>query len=146
MKFAGWAAKRVICSRLLRLSDTIKKINNVEAFEFTKFLYGRTFKRIAATGGADVVNDCVGMDGKNRASRIFEQKLKLADKELRPYSPIATKSRKKIWNVSKWTGVYGGNYNAFPLVHFGLEILIQNGTSNSAHVIFMPGTILKNNK
>ena len=52
-------------SRLLRLSNTLcKKINNVEVFEFTKFPdMGEHLKEITH-GSADVVIDCVGMDGK----------------------------------------------------------------------------------
>ncbi len=37
---------------------------------------------------------------------------------------IATKAVRKYGTVPKMTGVYGGNYNAFPLGAFGLEILI----------------------
>ena len=44
----------------------MQKINNVEVFEFTKFPdMGEHLKEITH-GGADVVIDCVGMDGKNR--------------------------------------------------------------------------------
>ena len=67
-KFAWMqGAKRVIAVDYLDYRmNYAKKINNVEIFEFTKFPdMGEHLKEITH-GGADVVIDCVGMDGKNR--------------------------------------------------------------------------------
>ena len=65
-KFAWMqGAKRVIAVDYLDYRiHYAKKINNVEVFEFTKFPdMGEHLKEITH-GGADVVIDCVGMDGK----------------------------------------------------------------------------------
>ena len=51
----------------------MQKINNVEVFEFTKFPdMGEHLKEITH-GGADVVIDCVGMDGKKSPLEFLEQ-------------------------------------------------------------------------
>ena len=55
-------------------------------------------------GGADVVIDCVGMDGKNRLLN-FGTKLKLQGGTLGPIQ-IATKAVRKYGTV-QMTGVYG---------------------------------------
>ena len=64
-KFAWMqGAKRVIAVDYLDYRRHYAKINNVEVFEFTKFPdMGEHLKEITH-GGADVVIDCVGMDGK----------------------------------------------------------------------------------
>ena len=104
------------CSGLLRLSDELcKKINNVEVFEFTKFPdMGEHLKEITH-GGADVVIDCGGWMEKSPLE-FLEQKLKLQGGTLGPIQ-IATKAVRKYGTV-QMTGVYGGNYNAFPLGAF----------------------------
>ncbi|UOQ91474.1 glutathione-dependent formaldehyde dehydrogenase [Halobacillus shinanisalinarum] len=93
-----------------------KKINQTETFDFTKDKdMGETLKEITK-GGADVVIDCVGMDGKKSPLEFVEQKLKLQGGTLGPIQ-IATKAVKKCGTV-QLTGVYGGLYNMFPLGPF----------------------------
>ncbi|WP_174614007.1 zinc-dependent alcohol dehydrogenase [Virgibacillus ihumii] len=93
-----------------------KKMNNVEVFDFTKNPdMGEHLKEITE-GGADVVIDCVGMDGKKSPLEFVEQKLKLQGGTLGPIQ-IATKAVRKFGTV-QLTGVYGGLYNAFPLGPF----------------------------
>lgn len=54
-----------------------KKINRTETFDFTQYDdMGETLKELTK-GGADVVIDCVGMDGKKSPLEWAEQKLKL---------------------------------------------------------------------
>ncbi|HDX9602863.1 TPA: glutathione-dependent formaldehyde dehydrogenase, partial [Bacillus cereus] len=112
-----------------------KKINNVEVFEFTKFPdMGEHLKEITR-GGADVVIDCVGMDGKKSPLEFLEQKLKLQGGTLGPIQ-IATKAVRKYGTV-QMTGVYGGNYNAFPLGAFWVRnINLKMGQAPVIH--FMP--------
>ena len=127
------------CSGLLRLSDELcKKINNVEVFEFTKFPdMGEHLKEITH-GGADVVIDCVEWMEKSPLE-FLEQKLKLQGS--RPYSNRY--ESREIWNGSN-DGVYGGNYNAFPLGAFWVRnINLKMGQAPVIH--FMPN-YLKNNK
>lgn len=93
-----------------------KQTNKTEVFDFTKYDdMGETLKELTK-GGADVVIDCVGMDGKKSALEFAEQKLKLQGGTLGPIQ-IATKAVKK-WGTVQLTGVYGGLYNMFPLGPF----------------------------
>ncbi|WP_102275476.1 zinc-dependent alcohol dehydrogenase [Cytobacillus massiliigabonensis] len=136
-KFA-WlqGAERVIAVDYLdyRMNHA-KKMNHVEVYEFTKYPdMGEHLKEITH-GGADVVIDCVGMDGKKSPLEFLEQKLKLQGGTLGPIQ-IATKAVKKAGTV-QMTGVYGGNYNLFPLgAFFTRNITLKMG---QAPVIpFMP--------
>ena len=78
-KFAGKkGAERVIAVDYFdyRLNHS-KKMNRTEIFDFTQFDdMGETLNELTK-GGADVVIDCVGMDGKKSPLEFVEQKLKL---------------------------------------------------------------------
>ncbi|WP_332632755.1 zinc-dependent alcohol dehydrogenase [Halalkalibacter flavus] len=121
------SAKRVIAVDYLdyRLNHA-KKTNNVETFDFTEFSdMGEHLKEITS-GGADVVIDCVGMDGKKSPLEFIEQKLKLQGGTLGPVQ-IATKAVRKAGTV-QLTGVYGSHYNNFPLgPFFSRNITIKMG-------------------
>lgn len=136
-KFAWMqGAKRVIAIDYLdyRLQHA-KRTNKVEVYEFTKYPdMGEHLKEITH-GGADIVIDCVGMDGKKSPIEFLEQKLKLQGGTLGPIQ-IATKAVKKAGTV-QISGVYGGNYNLFPLgAFFVRNITLKMG---QAPVIpFMP--------
>ena len=93
-----------------------KKMNQTEIFDFTQYDdMGETLKELTK-GGADVVIDCVGMDGKKSPLEFVEQKLKLQGGTIGPIQ-IATKAVRKCGTV-QLTGVYGGLYNMFPLGPF----------------------------
>lgn len=93
-----------------------KKVNKTEVFDFTKDEdMGETLKELTK-GGADVVIDCVGMDGKKSPLEFVGQKLKLQGGTIGPLQ-IATKAVKKAGTL-QITGVYGGLYNMFPLGPF----------------------------
>ncbi|SMD41200.1 Zinc-binding dehydrogenase [Bacillus sp. JKS001846] len=64
-KFAWMkGAKRVIIVDYLDYRiNFAKKINNVEVFEFTKYLDTGEYLKEISHGGVDVVIDCVGMYG-----------------------------------------------------------------------------------
>ncbi|MEE6450149.1 zinc-dependent alcohol dehydrogenase [Gottfriedia acidiceleris] len=129
-------AKRVIAVDYIdyRLEHS-KKMNKTETYDFSKDPdMGETLKEITK-GGADVVIDCVGMDGKKSPLEFIEQKLKLQGGTLGPIQ-IATKAVKKCGTV-QITGVYGGNYNAFPLgAFFNRNINIKMGQAPARH--YMP--------
>jgi S-(hydroxymethyl)glutathione dehydrogenase / alcohol dehydrogenase len=96
--------------------DHSKKMNRTEVFDFTQYDdMGETLKELTK-GGADVVIDCVGMDGKKSPLEYVEQKLKLQGGTLGPIQ-IATKAVRKCGTV-QITGVYGGLYHMFPLGPF----------------------------
>ncbi|MMZ55350.1 Glutathione-independent formaldehyde dehydrogenase [compost metagenome] len=133
-KFAWMkGAKRVIAIDYLgyRLHHA-KKMNNVEVFDFTEYDdIGEHLKEITH-GGADVVIDCVGMDGKKSPLEFIEQKLKLQGGTLGPIQ-IATKAVRKFGTV-QITGVYGGNYNNFPLgAFFARNIVLKMGQAPVIH-------------
>ncbi|MGD6943395.1 zinc-dependent alcohol dehydrogenase [Cytobacillus gottheilii] len=100
--------------------------NKVETFDFTDYPdMGEHLKEITK-GGADVVIDCVGMDGKKSPLEYIEQKMKLQGGTLGPIQ-IATKAVRKS-GVVQLTGVYGGNYNLFPLgAFFSRNVTLKMG-------------------
>jgi S-(hydroxymethyl)glutathione dehydrogenase / alcohol dehydrogenase len=103
-----------------------KNMNHTETFDFTQYDdMGETLKELTK-GGADVVIDCVGMDGKKSPLEYVEQKLKLQGGTIGPIQ-IATKAVRKCGTV-QLTGVYGGLYNMFPLgAFFARNITLKMG-------------------
>jgi len=136
-KFAWMkGAKRVIAVDYLqyRLLHA-KRLNHVETYDFTQHDdMGEHLKEVTS-GGADVIIDCVGMDGKKSPLEYIEQKLKLQGGTLGPIQ-IATKAVRKCGTV-QFTGVYGGNYNLFPLgAFFARNITLKMGQAPVIH--YMP--------
>lgn len=135
-KFA-WlkGAKRVIAVDYLpyRLEHA-KRENKVEIFNFTEHEdMGEVLKEVTK-GGADVVIDCVGMDGKKSPLEFIEQKLKLQGGTLGPIQ-IATKAIRKGGTL-QITGVYGGLYNMFPLGPFFVRnVNIRMGQAPARHLM-----------
>lgn len=105
-------------------------MNKTEIYDFTQYEdMGEKLKEITK-GGADVVIDCVGMDGKKSPLEFVEQKLKLQGGTLGAIQ-IATKAVRKAGTV-QLTGVYGGLYNMFPLgPFFTRNITIKMGQAHA---------------
>ncbi len=135
-KFAWMqGANRVIAVDYIKYRlQKAKQMNNVEIFDFTEFPdMGEHLKEITA-GGADVVIDCVGMDGKKSPLEFIEQKLKLQGGTLGPIQ-ISTKAVRKYGTV-QITGVYGSNYNNFPLgAFFSRNITLKMGQAPVIHLM-----------
>ncbi|HZG80140.1 MAG TPA: zinc-dependent alcohol dehydrogenase [Brevibacillus sp.] len=128
-------AKRVIAVDYLEYRlKRAKEINQVETFDFTQYDdMGEHLKEITQ-GGADVVIDCVGMDGKKSPLEFVAQKLKLQGGTIGPIQ-IATKAVRKCGTV-QLTGVYGGNYNNFPLgPFFTRNISLKMGQAPVIHLM-----------
>lgn len=107
-----------------------KKWNNSETYDFTQYEDMGEYLKEITKGGADKVIDCVGMDGKKSPLEFMEQKFKLQGGTLGPIQ-IATKAIKKCGTV-QLTGVYGGNYNAFPLgAFFSRNIQLKMGQAHA---------------
>lgn len=107
-----------------------KNMNKTETFDFTAHDDMGEILKETTKGGADVVIDCVGMDGKKSPLEFVEQKMKLQGGTLGPIQ-IATKAVKKCGTV-QLTGVYGGNYNLFPLgAFFSRNINIKMGQAHA---------------
>ncbi|MCQ6278823.1 zinc-dependent alcohol dehydrogenase [Bacillus sp. EB600] len=114
-KFA-WlkGAKRVIAVDYIdyRLEHA-KKTNKVETINFEQHDNTGEYMREITQGGADVVIDAVGMDGKMTPLEFLATGLKLNGGTLSAIV-IASQAVRKGGTIQV-TGVYGGRYNAFPL-------------------------------
>lgn len=114
-KFAWMkGAKRVIAvDRLPYRLQKAKQMNNVETINFEEIDDAGLHIHELTSGGADVVIDCVGMDGKKTTFEAVEQSIKLIGGTLSPLK-IASAAVRKFGTI-QITGVYGAKYNQFPL-------------------------------
>lgn len=136
-KFAWLAgASRVIALDYVdyRLEHA-KRTNQVEVFNIEKDEHiGRYLKEITK-GGADVVLDCVGMDGKMKWYEVVETAMKLQGGALGAIY-IASQCVRKGGTVVL-VGIYGARYNAFPLGDFfARNITLKMGQAPVIH--YMP--------
>ncbi|QGU96018.1 alcohol dehydrogenase catalytic domain-containing protein [Clostridium bovifaecis] len=90
-----------------------KKTNKVETVNFEQHENTGEYLREITHGGAEVVIDCVGMDGKMTPLEFLETGLKLQGGSMGALV-MATQSVKKGGTI-QITGAYGARYNAFPL-------------------------------
>lgn len=136
-KFA-WlkGAKRVIAVDYVdyRLEHA-KRTNKVETVNIeSEPNIGNHLKEITK-GGADVVIDCVGMDGKMAPLEVVETALKLQGGSLGAFV-IATQAVRKGGTIQV-TGVYGTRYNGFPFGDlFQRNINLRMGQAPVIH--YMP--------
>ncbi|WP_066048298.1 zinc-dependent alcohol dehydrogenase [Robertmurraya korlensis] len=127
-KFA-WlkGAERVIAVDYVdyRLSHA-KQHNKVETINFEQEKeIGLHLKEIT-NGGADVVIDCVGMDGKMSPLEFLATGMKLQGGALGSVAIAAQAVRKG--GMIQLTGAYGARYNAFPLGDiFNRNVNIRTG-------------------
>ena len=118
MKWAALhGARRIIAVDYIdyRLEHA-KKYNNVEAINFEHHDNTGEYIKEITHGGADVVIDCVGMDGKMTTFEMIETALKLQGGS-KSAIEISTQAVRKGGTVSM-VGVYGARYNMFPLGDF----------------------------
>lgn len=136
-KFA-WlkGAKRVIAVDYLEYRlEHAKRTNNVETVNFEKQEDTGVYLNELTKGGADVVIDCVGMDGKMTPIEVLETALKLQGGTLGAIE-IATEAVRRGGTI-QITGVYGARYNGFPLGHImNRNINIRTGQAPVVH--YMP--------
>ncbi len=110
-------AKRVIAvDQIDHRLEHGKRTNQVDTFNFKNhddigsLLYEET------KGGADVVIDCVGMDGTVSPNESFGSEF---DNQFGTISPITTASKSvRKFGTVQLTGVYGTEANRFPLGDF----------------------------
>ncbi|WP_400163542.1 zinc-dependent alcohol dehydrogenase [Brevibacillus sp. TJ4] len=107
-------AKRVIAVDYVdyRLQHA-KRTNNVEIVNFEQHENVGSYLKEMTKGGADVVIDAVGMDGKMTDLEFLASGLKLQGGALSALI-IASQAVRKGGTI-QITGVYGGRYNGFPL-------------------------------
>jgi S-(hydroxymethyl)glutathione dehydrogenase / alcohol dehydrogenase len=114
-KFAWYkGAKRVIAVDYIdyRLQHA-KRTNNVEIVNFEQHQNTGEYLKEITKGGADVVIDAVGMDGKWTPMEFLASGLKLQGGAMGAIV-IASQAVRKGGTIQV-TGAYGGRYNAFPL-------------------------------
>lgn len=136
-KFA-WlkGAKRVIAVDYVgyRLEHA-KRTNKVEAINFEDYENVGEYLREITKGGADVVIDCVGMDGKMSDLEFLATGLKLHGGSMGALV-MASQAVRKGGNVQV-TGIYAARYNAFPFGDFFMRnVNIRTGQAPVIH--YMP--------
>jgi S-(hydroxymethyl)glutathione dehydrogenase/alcohol dehydrogenase len=136
-KFA-WlkGAKRVIAVDYIQYRlEHAKRVNRVETIDFTKEENVGNHLKEMTHGGADVVIDCVGMDGKMTALEIVESALKLQGGSMGGVL-ISSQAVRKGGTIVL-VGIYGTRYNAFPLGDlFARNITLKMGQAPIIH--YMP--------
>ncbi|KKK37236.1 glutathione-dependent formaldehyde dehydrogenase [Mesobacillus maritimus] len=114
-KFAWYkGAKRVIAVDYIdyRLQHA-KRTNKVEIVNFEQHENTGQYLKEITKGGADIVIDAVGMDGKWTPMEFLASGLKLHGGAMGAIV-IASQAVRKGGTI-QITGVYGGRYNGFPL-------------------------------
>jgi S-(hydroxymethyl)glutathione dehydrogenase/alcohol dehydrogenase len=118
IKWAAYkGAKRIIAVDYIdyRLEHA-RKNYGVEVINFDQHDNTGEYIKDITKGGADVVIDCVGMDGKMTILEMVESALKLQGGS-KSAIEIATQAVRKGGTVAL-VGVYGARYNMFPLGDF----------------------------
>ncbi|WP_166244401.1 zinc-dependent alcohol dehydrogenase [Paenibacillus turpanensis] len=135
-KFAWMkGAKRVIAVDYIgyRLEHA-KRTNNVEIVNFEDEKNIGNHLKEMTKGGADVVIDCVGMDGKKTLIEMVETALLLQGGTMGPIL-IASQCVRKGGTI-QLVGVYGLRYNAFPLGDlFARNITLKMGQAPVIHYL-----------
>jgi len=111
-----FGAKRVIAVDYVGYRLEHAKRYGVETVNFEEPDNAGEYLKEMTHGGADVVIDCVGMDGKMTAIEMVETLLKLQGGS-KSAIEISTQAVRKGGTVSM-VGVYGARYNNFPLGDF----------------------------
>ncbi|MDU5080702.1 glutathione-dependent formaldehyde dehydrogenase [Tissierella sp. P1] len=118
MKWAAFkGAKRIIAvDRVGYRLEHAKRYNGVEVVNFEEYDNTGEYIKELTNGGADVVIDCVGMDGRMSFIEKMETALKLQGGS-KSAIEISTQAVRKGGTISM-VGVYGARYNMFPLGDF----------------------------
>ena len=147
MKWATFkGAKRIIAVDYI--DYRLKHAGTYDSVEVINFNdHGNTGEYIKdiTNGGADVVLDCVGMDGKMTVLEMVESALKLQGGS-KSAIEIATQAVRKGGTVVL-VGVYGGRYNMFPLGDFfSRNITLKMGQCPAQKYTDLILNIIKENK
>lgn len=135
-KFA-WlkGAKRVIAVDYIdyRLEHA-KATNKVETVNFEDHEHVGEYLKEITSGGADVVIDAVGMDGKMSPLEFIASGVKLHGGSMGAIV-MATQAVRKCGTI-QLTGVYGARYNGFPLGDiFERNVNIRTGQAPVIHLM-----------
>ncbi|WP_409304931.1 zinc-dependent alcohol dehydrogenase [Peribacillus sp. SCS-155] len=129
-------AKRVIAVDYINYRlEHAKRTNKVEIVNFEQYENTGEYLKEITGGGADVVIDAVGMDGKMTPMEYLGTGLKLQGGTMSALV-IASQAVRKGGTIQV-TGVYGGRYNAFPLGDiFQRNVNLRTGQAPVIH--YMP--------
>lgn len=136
MKYAWLAgAERVIAvDEIPYRMELAKKMNGVEIIDFSMHDDTGAFIHDLTQGGARVVIDCVGMDGKKSVAEAAQQKMFLQGGTLSAIK-IAKDAVSKFGHI-QLTGVYGMTYNMFPLGNlFERNVTLKMGQAPVHHLM-----------
>ncbi|WP_033543066.1 zinc-dependent alcohol dehydrogenase [Planococcus sp. CAU13] len=128
------AARVIAVDELPYRMERAKRMNNVEIVDFSQHDNTGAFIHDLTKGGARIVIDCVGMDGKKSPMEAAQQKLKLQGGTLSAID-IAKDAVSKF-GVIQLTGVYGLTYNMFPLGNiFERNVTMKMGQAPVIHLM-----------
>lgn len=128
-------AKRVIgVDNVDHRLEHAKQYNQVEVYNFSKEQEIGKLLREDTQGGADVVIDCVGMDGQVKAS---EQQLGADSAQRGTISPIDTAAEAvRKFGTIQLTGVYASPADNFPLnLIFNRDVEMKTGQAPVIHLM-----------
>jgi len=112
-----------------------KRTNKVEIVNFAHFENAGMHLKEMTKGGADVVIDAVGMDGKMTDMEFLASGMKLQGGAFGAFIMASQAVRKG--GTIQVTGVYGGKYNGFPMGDImNRNVNIRSGQAPVIH--YMP--------
>lgn len=138
-------AKRVIgVDNVDHRLEHAKQYNQVEVYNFSKEQEIGKLLREDTQGGADVVIDCVGMDGQVKAS---EQQLGADSAQRGTISPIDTAAEAvRKFGTIQLTGVYASPADNFPLnLIFNRDVEMKAGQAPVIHLMPKLYDMIRNN-
>ena len=146
---AKWAtifgAERIIMVDCVGYRMNHAKKYGVETVNFQEYDNTGEYLKEITHGGADVVIDCVGMDGKMSAFEKIETALKLQGGS-KSAIEIASQAVRKGGTI-QFTGVYGAKYNMFPFGDFfSRNITLKMGQCPANSYIDTILDLIKQNK
>ncbi|MFQ3544281.1 alcohol dehydrogenase catalytic domain-containing protein [Halobacillus rhizosphaerae] len=114
--------------------DHAKRTNNAETYNFKTFEKIGSLLHEETKGGADVVIDCVGMDGTVPSDEEFGSEF---DNQFGTISPIKTASESiRKFGTVQLTGVYGTEANGFPIGDFfARNVSLKMGQAPVIHLM-----------
>jgi len=122
-----------------------KRTNDVEIVNFEEHAPVGNYLKEITKGGADVVLDCVGMDGKMTPLEFLASGVKLHGGALGPLTTAIEAVRKG--GTIQVTGAYGGRYNAFPLGDiFMRNVNLRTGQAPVIHYMPQMYNLIKDGK
>lgn len=122
-----------------------KRTNNVETFNFKKENNIGALLHEETKGGADVVIDCVGMDGTVPQDEKFGSDF---DNQFGTINPIKTASQAvRKFGTVQLTGVYGTEANGFPIGDFfSRNVSLKMGQAPVIHLMPKLYDMIENNE